>query len=63
MNFVSIRMVISLKPLPHNPPAACLYFSLFSFLHSDSIFPFKEDPHFHRGSEVVLTGDPFIAGR
>lgn len=45
------------------PPPACLYFSLFSFLHSDSIFPFKEDPHFHPSSEVVLTGDPFIAGR
>lgn len=32
-------------------------------LRSNSILPFKEDSHFHPGSEVVLTGDPFIAGR
>uniref|UniRef100_A0A674MT44 Phosphatidylinositol-4-phosphate 5-kinase, type I, beta b n=1 Tax=Takifugu rubripes TaxID=31033 RepID=A0A674MT44_TAKRU len=55
-------------PSPPSPPTPpLLVFTslcfLFSFLHSDSIFPFKEDPHFHPGSEVVLTGDPFIAGR
>lgn len=31
-------------------------------MHSNSIFSFKEDPYFHPGSEVVLAGDPFIAG-
>lgn len=37
--------------------------ALFFSLRSNSILPFKEDSHFHPGSEVVLTGDPFIAGR
>lgn len=29
---------------------------------SPPVLPFKEDSHFHPGSEVVLAGDPFIAG-
>lgn len=48
--------------------SCCLF--CFSFLTcallslcSNSILPFKEDSYFHSGSEVVLTGDPFIAGR
>ena len=54
---------LSLSLFPFLSLACTLLFFFFFSLRSISILSFKEDPHFHTGSEVVLTGDPFIAGR